>query len=117
MLNENDEEYKNLLKEIATRKKTSDTGNWIYHPKELDDLKSFDELQQVFDKFGLNFCRPVRSKWSYDISDVDFVEKVNNLNLNTEGKTELEKWVIRQVKHQSELITAVLNGASIIFQD
>tara|TARA_Y100001934_G_C11685227_1_gene465260 strand:+ start:70 stop:423 length:354 start_codon:yes stop_codon:yes gene_type:complete len=117
MLNENDQDYKDLLKEIATRKKTSDTGNWTYHPKELDNLKSFDELQQIFNKLGLDFCRPVRSKWSYEISDVDFVEKVNNMDLDTEGKTEVEKWVIGQVKHQSELITCVLNGGTIIFQD
>lgn len=117
MLNENDKEHRDLLKEIATIKKTSDTNNWTYHPKELDNLKSFDELQQIFDKLGLDFCKPVRSKWSYDISDMDFVEKVNNLNLDSEGKTDLEKWVIGQVKHQSELITAILNGATIIFQD
>jgi|GEM_PF-3245231 hypothetical protein len=108
---------KNLEQVLAETSKTSETGNWTYHPKELDTIKSFDELQKIYDKVGLDFIKPVRSKWSYDISDTEFVEKVNKLSLDYDDKTETEKWIIRQAKNQAKLIEAILGGVKVVFQD
>ncbi|MEO5775903.1 MAG: hypothetical protein ABIQ27_03300 [Flavobacterium sp.] len=95
------------------RKKINSLGNWVYHPIELDDLNSFDEIQALFNGLGLDFMIPVRSKWAYNCSGGEFIEKVNSLKLNLENKSPLEQWAILQAINHANVVQAILNGSSI----
>ena len=95
------------------RKRISTEGQWIYHPKELDDFNNFDEIQGAYNKLGLYFMLPVRSKWTYDCTGQEFIDRVEALNLSTEGRTEVEKWIITEAKNHAGIIKAIKNGATI----
>ncbi|WP_300977970.1 hypothetical protein [Flavobacterium sp.] len=105
--------------EVIIPRKRNEVGKWIKTPEQYYEIDSFNELQQLYDKLGLDFIIPVRSIWTYDLTDNDFVKKVKELNLTTEKEdlTELEKHLIREVNQQVRNIELINNGASIVFQE
>ena len=95
------------------RKTISQEGKWIKMPKELDNFNSFDEIQKAYNDLGLYFMLPVRSKWTYDCTGNEFIERVKALNLKTEGKTEVEKWIITEANNHANVIQSIKNGSTI----
>jgi hypothetical protein len=102
--------------EVELRRKRNEVGKWVKTPEQFYELNSFDELQNIYDNLGLDFIIPVRSIWTYDISDEDFVNKIKSLDLQvSESKTELEKYLIREVNKHANNIELIKAGASIVF--
>jgi len=104
---------------VTIPRKRNEMGKWVKTPKQYYELNSFNELQEVYDKLGLNFIIPVRSIWTYDITDDEFIEAVEKLNLTEEkeGLTELEKHLINEVNIHAHNMKLIKLGASIVFQE
>lgn len=107
-----EQEYLVLLNEIASRPNKS--YNEKYEPKELKSIKTYSEMEDLYKSVGLDFLKPMRSEFYYTISDLEYIERVKNLT--EEGKTDAQKWLIRQVKKDTEMIQVLLKGVNVVPQ-
>ena len=103
-------EYLDLLHEIASR--PNESHNKKYEPKELENIKTYSEMEDLYKSVGLDFLKPMRSEFYYTVSDLEFVERVENLT--EEGKTDAQKWLIGQVKKDAEMIKNLLKGVNFV---
>ena len=105
--------------EAIIPRKRNEVGKWNKTPEQYYELSSFNELQQIYNKLGLDFIIPVRSIWTYDLSDDEYIEKVKALNLSEDNESfsELEKHLIKEVNRQARNIELIRGGASIVFQE
>lgn len=90
--------------------------NWTKEP-EFKNYENFKDIEKMFNRLGLDFIKPVKSKWSYDISTDEFRKKVEELSLETkENQTEEEKWIIEEVLRECRLIKLRDDGHIILTQ-